>query len=159
MEKITPQHGWLLQQDRAVAWLRVAFALVAVTVIPLNPSRKARSQTLSLFSLGSFFVCSLAILKFTRWKKFASEGIRLVTARFDLIWITLGIFWHALGTTDGVFSYVERLLSLKLYVSHRQCLLSLNERIAEPELYNCPPHEGNAAIIGNTSRPNELRCL
>jgi signal transduction histidine kinase len=105
MEKITPQDGWLLQRDRAVAWLRVAFALVAVTVIPLNPSRLSTFPTLSLFSLGSFFIYSLAILELTRRKKFTSGSIlRLVTTCFDLIWITLIVFSTG-GTRTPFFFY------------------------------------------------------
>jgi signal transduction histidine kinase len=104
MEKITPQDGWLLQRDRAVAWLRVAFALVAVTIIPLNPSRISNFPTLSLFSLGSFFVYSLAILELTRRKKFTSGSIRLITTCFDLIWITLIVFSTG-GTRTPFFFY------------------------------------------------------
>jgi signal transduction histidine kinase len=104
MEKISPQDGWLLQRDRAVAWLRVAFALVAVTVIPLNPSRISNFPTLSLFSLSSFFVYSLAILELTRRNKFTSGSMRLVTTCFDLIWITLIVFSTG-GTRTPFFFY------------------------------------------------------
>ncbi len=61
-DKFTLEDGWLLQRERAVAWLRVAFALLAVVVIQLNPDRVALFPTLSVFSLGSFLGYSVIVL-------------------------------------------------------------------------------------------------
>jgi signal transduction histidine kinase len=51
VEKFTLEDDWLLHRERAVAWLRVGFAVVGVIVIQLNPERVARFPvTLVLFS-------------------------------------------------------------------------------------------------------------
>ena len=55
VEKSTLEDDWLLHRERAVAWLRVGFAALAVIVIQLNPERVARFPLLSFFSLSSFF--------------------------------------------------------------------------------------------------------
>ena len=60
------EDGWLLQRVTAVAWLRVAFAVVAVLVIQLNPERVARFPSLSFVSLISFLLYSLVVLYFAR---------------------------------------------------------------------------------------------
>jgi len=44
VEKFTLEDDWLLHRERAVAWLRVGFAVVGVIVIQLNPERVARFQ-------------------------------------------------------------------------------------------------------------------
>ena len=71
-DKITPEDGWLLQRVTAVAWLRVAFAVVAVLVIQLNPERVTRFPTLSFVSLISFLLYSLVVLYFARRSELAS---------------------------------------------------------------------------------------
>ena len=68
-DKITPEEGWRLQRELAVAWLRVAFALVAVVVIQLNPERVARFPEFSFFSLITFVVYSAIV--------FISRGVAI----------------------------------------------------------------------------------
>jgi len=63
-EKTALEQDWILQREKAVTWLRVAFAVVAIAVIQLNPSRVARFPALSIFTLGSFFLYSVAALYF-----------------------------------------------------------------------------------------------
>jgi signal transduction histidine kinase len=103
-EKITLEAGWLLQRERLVAWLRVAFAALAILVVQLNPSRIARFPTLSLISLGSFFVYSLAVLYLARRRKFISQGTDVGTTVFDITGIALIVFSTG-GTRTPFFFY------------------------------------------------------
>jgi signal transduction histidine kinase len=103
-EMITPEEGWLLQREKLMAWLRVAFAIVAVVVIQLNPSRTARFPTLSVVSLGSFLFYSLLILELVRRQKIVSKKIGLLTACLDSVWIFLIVFSTG-GTRTPFFFY------------------------------------------------------
>lgn len=89
---ITPEEGWLLQREKMMAWLRVAFAIVAVIVIQLNPSRTGRFPTLSVVSLGSFLFYSLIILELARRRKVLAKNIGIFTACLDSLWIFLIVF-------------------------------------------------------------------
>jgi signal transduction histidine kinase len=102
--KITPEQGWLLRRERAVAWLRVGFAAVAVLVIQLNPERVARFPALSLFSLSSFLLYSLIILYFTQRKPNASSRIGILTTSLDVVWIAVIVFSTG-GTRTPFFFY------------------------------------------------------
>ena len=104
VEKITPEQGWLLQRERAVAWLRVVFAALAVLVIQLNPDRVARFPALSLFSLSSFLLYSLIILYFTQRKPNASSRIGILTTSLDVVWIAAIVFSTG-GTRTPFFFY------------------------------------------------------
>ena len=104
VEKITPEHGWLLQRERAVAWLRVAFAAVAVLVIQLNPERVARFPELSFFSLGTFLLYSSVVLYFTERKRSTSSAISVLTTAVDVVWIALIVFSTG-GTRTPFFFY------------------------------------------------------
>jgi glucose-6-phosphate-specific signal transduction histidine kinase len=53
---MTPQDQWILQKERVLAWLRVGFAIVAVLLIQLNPTRTAGFPLLAYLSLGSFLL-------------------------------------------------------------------------------------------------------
>jgi len=103
-EKITPELGWLLQRERAVAWLRVAFAALAVVVIQLNPERVARFPALSSFSLISFFFYSLAMLHLARQNKRISPPIGILTNSLDVVWIAVIVFSTG-GTRTPFFFY------------------------------------------------------
>jgi signal transduction histidine kinase len=102
--KITPEEGWRLQRERAVAWLRVAFALVAVVAIQLNPERVARFPELSFFSLISFLLYSLAVLYLARRNKITSSPIGIVTTSLDVVWIAIIVFSTG-GTRTPFFFY------------------------------------------------------
>jgi signal transduction histidine kinase len=101
---MTPQDQWLLQKEKALAWLRVAFAIVAVAVIQLNPARVARFPVLSSFSLGSFLLYSLAILYLAQRKDFDARKVAVTTTCLDLIWISLIVFSTG-GTRTPFFFY------------------------------------------------------
>jgi len=53
VEKFTLEDDWLLHRERAVAWLRVGFAVVGVIVIQLNPERVARLMLYGTFARGA----------------------------------------------------------------------------------------------------------
>lgn len=103
-EKITPELGWLIQRERAVAWLRVVFAAVGVVVIQLNPERVARYPALSSFSLISFFFYSLVILYLARRNKLTGSAIGILTNSLDVVWIAVIVFSTG-GTRTPFFFY------------------------------------------------------
>jgi signal transduction histidine kinase len=102
--KITPDVGWLLQRERLVAWLRVAFAALAILVVQLNPSRIALFPVLSLISLGLFFLYSLVILCLARQNKLLSKNTGLATSVLDVAGIALIVFSTG-GTRTPFFFY------------------------------------------------------
>ncbi len=101
---MTPQEQRILQKERALAWLRVGFAVVALVVIQLNPSRVARFPVLSALSLWSFFVYAIFVVYVTRGEKLGSEKIGLSTTCLDLAWISLIVFSTG-GTRTPFFIY------------------------------------------------------
>ena len=104
LEKITPEEGWLLRRERAVAWLRVAFAVVAVLVIQLNPERAARFPALSSFSLITFLVYRLVVLSLAWRNKLTSGPLGILTTSLDVVWIAVIVFSTG-GTRTPFFFY------------------------------------------------------
>lgn len=104
IERLTPEDSWLLQREKAVAWLRCVFAFVAVVVIQFNPDRIARFPTLSMYTLGSFLLYSLVILELTRRRKLGSAAVGFVTTSLDVVWIALIVFSTG-GTRTPFFFY------------------------------------------------------
>ena len=105
-QKITPEVGWLLQRERFVAWLRLAFAAVAIVIVEfINPSRIARFPTLSLFSVALFFLYSLVLLYLAQQKKLISKNMSLATTALDVIGIALIVFSTGGTRTPFVFYY------------------------------------------------------
>jgi signal transduction histidine kinase len=102
--QITPEEGWLLQREQAVAWLRMAFALVAVVVIQLNPERADRFPELSSFSLITFFLYSLAIVRFTWRGRLPSSPMSILLTVLDIVWIAVIVFSTG-GTRTPFFFY------------------------------------------------------
>ena len=105
IDKVTPEKGWLLRRERAVAWLRVVFAGVAVVVIQLNPERVARFPELSFISLTSFFVYSLAVLYLAWRNKFTSSPLGILTTSLDVVWIAVIVFSTGGSRTPFFFYY------------------------------------------------------
>ena len=105
IDKITPEQGWLLRRERAVAWLRVVFAAVAVVVIQLNPDRVDRFPELSLISLSSFFVYSLVVLYLAWHNKLTSSPVGILTNSLDVVWIALIVFSTGGSRTPFFFYY------------------------------------------------------
>jgi signal transduction histidine kinase len=103
--KITPEIGWLLQRERLVAWLRVAFAFVAILVVEfINPSRTARFPLLSVFSICLFLIYGLVLLHLARKSKLLSTSTALLTTALDVIGIALIVFSTG-GTRTPFFFY------------------------------------------------------
>jgi signal transduction histidine kinase len=105
IDKVTPEDGWLLRRERAVAWLRVVFAAVAVVVIQLNPERVARFPELSFVSLTSFFVYSLAVLYLAWRNKLTSAPLGVLTTALDVVWIAVIVFSTGGSRTPFFFYY------------------------------------------------------
>ena len=105
IDKITPEEGWLLRRERAVAWLRVAFAAVAVFVIQLNPERVALFPELSFISLSSFFLYSLVVLYLAWHNKLTSSSLGIVTNSLDVVWIAVIVFSTGGSRTPFFFYY------------------------------------------------------
>ncbi|HXG53580.1 MAG TPA: sensor histidine kinase [candidate division Zixibacteria bacterium] len=89
---MTPQDHWLLQKEKGLAWLRVAFAVVAMAVVQINPLRIARFPLLSYLSLSGFLLYSVAILYLVRRENPDSRKIGFVTTCLDLVWVSLIVF-------------------------------------------------------------------
>lgn len=89
---MTPEDQWHLQREKGLAWLRAGFAIIAVTVIQLNPSRMARFPWLSYSSLVLFLLYSLVILFLTQREKTNSRKIAIATTGLDLVWVSLIVF-------------------------------------------------------------------
>ncbi|MGH7798690.1 MAG: sensor histidine kinase [Candidatus Binatia bacterium] len=105
IDKITPEEDWLLRRERAVAWLRVAFAAVAVVIIQLNPERVALFPELSFISLSSFFVYSLVVLYLAWHNKLTSSPLGILTNSLDVVWIAVIVFSTGGSRTPFFFYY------------------------------------------------------
>jgi signal transduction histidine kinase len=104
LKRITPEESWLAQREKAVAWMRVAFAAVAVVVIQLNPERVARFPELSAFSLGSFFLYSVVVLYLALHNKLTSPRLGILTNSLDVVWVAAVVFSTG-GTRTPFFFY------------------------------------------------------
>ena len=103
-EKFTLEDDWLFERERAVAWLRVAFAILAVVVIKLNPERVARFPWLSVVSLSSFLIYSLVILYLAKKNKLTHSPLGILTNSLDVVWIAVIVFSTG-GTRTPFFFY------------------------------------------------------
>ena len=103
-EKTALEQDWILRREKAVTWLRVGFAAVAIAVIQLNPDRVARFPSLSIFTLWSFFVYSIVALYLSskNWRK--ASRIGAITTSMDVVWIAL-IVYSTGGTRTPFFFY------------------------------------------------------
>ena len=89
---MTPQDQWLLQKEGVLAWMRLGFAVVAIAVIQVNPSRAARYPSLSYLSLVFFLIYSLGVLYWVRQEKANFKRIGPITTCLDLLWASLIVF-------------------------------------------------------------------
>jgi len=105
MTATTPlEEGWIFEREGALAWLRLAFAVLAILVIPLNPSRITIFPILSIVSLVTFLAYSIAILWLVRKKNFDSSRIVTITTTLDVISIALIVFSTG-GSRTPFFTY------------------------------------------------------
>lgn len=98
------EEDWIRQRERAVACLRVAFAVLAIAVIQLNPSRVARFPALSSFSLYSFLIYSLFALYFAWKNRLGSASVGTITTALDVVWLSV-IVYSTGGTRTPFFFY------------------------------------------------------
>jgi signal transduction histidine kinase len=101
---MTLQDQWTLQKEKVLAWLRVGFAIVAVIVIQLNPTRIAGFPVLSYLSFGSFLIYSLFVLYITTRERTFSKAFGFITTALDLVWVSLIVFSSG-GTATPFFVY------------------------------------------------------
>ena len=104
VEKTPLEQEWILQRETAVAWLRLAFAVLAIAVVQLNPSRIARFPVLSEFSLGAFLLYSIGALYFARKSRFGAGRAGMISTALDVVWIAL-IVYSTGGTRTPFFFY------------------------------------------------------
>lgn len=103
-EKPPLEEGWIVEREKALAWLRLAFAILAIIVIQLNPSRVARFPVLSTFSLIAFLFYSVAILWLLRKNLVGSTRLIAITTPMDVAWIALIVFSTG-GSRTPFFTY------------------------------------------------------
>lgn len=98
------EESWFLERERAVAWLRLAFAVLAIAVIQLNPERVARFPLMSALVLVAFLIYSsiALVLVVRRNSVFSSFGS--VATGLDVVWIALIVFSTG-GTRTPFFFY------------------------------------------------------
>ena len=101
---MTPQDQWILQKEKVLAWLRVGFAVIAVAVIQVNPTRVSGFPLLSYLSFGSFLIYSLAVLYVTTRERTYSEAFGFITTSLDLVGVSLIVFSTG-GTATPFFVY------------------------------------------------------
>ena len=98
------EHEWFRERERIAAWLRLVFAVIAIVVIQLNPSRVARYPALSTVVLISFLIYSAGAL-WLAWKnKFPLTSLGAITTALDTIWIAFIVISTG-GTRTPFFFY------------------------------------------------------
>ena len=98
------EHEWFRERERAVTSLRLAFAVLAIIVIQLNPSRVAHYPALSKVILISFLLYSAAAVWMVWKNKFPLTSFGAITTALDTIWIALIVISTG-GTRTPFFFY------------------------------------------------------
>ncbi|HEX6770014.1 MAG TPA: hypothetical protein VF208_11735, partial [Candidatus Binatia bacterium] len=98
------EQSWFVERERAAAWLRLAFAMVAIAVIQLNPARVTRFPQMSSIALWTFLVYSVVALVFVARQNFALLRLGALTTALDVVWIALIVFSTG-GTRTPFFFY------------------------------------------------------
>lgn len=98
------ENEWFRERERAVAWLRLGFAILAIAVIQLNPSRIARYPALSTVTLSSFLIYSAGAVWLVWKDKFPLASLGAITTALDTIWIAF-IVVSTGGTRTPFFFY------------------------------------------------------
>lgn len=104
VSKTPLEEGWIIEREKALAWLRLAFAVLAIVVIQLNPSRIALFPLLSMLSLATFLVYSACILYLIHKNIVSSTRLIAVTTPIDVLWIAF-IFFSTGGSRTPFFTY------------------------------------------------------
>jgi signal transduction histidine kinase len=98
------EHEWFRERERAVSSLRLAFAVLAIIVIQLNPSRVAHYPALSKVILISFLLYSAAAVWMVWKNKYPLTSFGAITTALDTIWIALIVISTG-GTRTPFFFY------------------------------------------------------
>src|SRR4026207_2397178 len=98
------EHEWFRERERAASWLRLAFAVIAIFVIQLNPSRVARYPSLSAVTLISFLIYSAGAVWLVWKNKFPFISLGPISTALDTIWIALIVISTG-GTRTPFFIY------------------------------------------------------
>lgn len=98
------EREWVHERERAASWLRLAFAIIAILVIQLNPSRTARYPALSTTVLMSFLIYSAGAVWLLRNNRFPPPALGAITTALDTIWIALIVISTG-GTRTPFFFY------------------------------------------------------
>ncbi len=98
------EESWFLERERAVAWLRLAFAVLAIAVIQLNPERVARFPLMSGLVLVSFLIYSAIALVLVVRRNSVFSSFGSVATALDVVWIALIVFSTG-GTRTPFFFY------------------------------------------------------
>ena len=98
------EHEWFRERERAASWLRLAFAVIAIFVIQLNPSRVARYPALSTVTLISFLIYSAGAVWLVWKNKFPFTSLGPISTALDTIWIALIVISTG-GTRTPFFIY------------------------------------------------------
>lgn len=86
------EESWIVEREKALAWLRLAFAILAIAVIQLNPSRVERFPMLSVLSLTTFLAYSAVILYLLYRSRVGSSRLIVITTPIDMLWVALIVF-------------------------------------------------------------------
>jgi signal transduction histidine kinase len=98
------EHEWFRERELTAAWLRLAFAAIAIVVIQLNPSRVARYPALSTFVLISFLIYSTGALWLVWKNKRLLTSLTTISTALDTIWIAFIVISTG-GTRTPFFFY------------------------------------------------------
>jgi signal transduction histidine kinase len=98
------EHEWFRERELTAAWLRLAFAVIAIVVIQLNPSRVARYPALSAVVLISFLIYSTGAVWLVWKNKLLLTSLGTISTALDTIWIAFIVISTG-GTRTPFFFY------------------------------------------------------
>ena len=111
-----------MERERAVAWLRLGFALLAIAVIQLNPSRIARYPALSTITLVSFVIYSVTAVWLVYKSKLPLASLGGITTALDTIWIAFIVISTGGTRTPFFFYYSFPIITASLRWGYRGSL-------------------------------------
>jgi len=115
VDKTPLEESWFWERERAVAWMRLIFAILAIAVIQLNPARTSRFPLLSNIALGSFPFYSMAALYFTLKRTVAATQLAAIIATaLDIVWICIIVLSTGGSRTPFFFYYSFPVISASL---------------------------------------------
>lgn len=98
------ENEWFVERERAMAWLRLGFAVLAITVIQLNPARVARFPALSTTILVLFLIYSAVAVWLAHRGKLPHAWLGPIATALDVIWVAFIVISTG-GTRTPFFFY------------------------------------------------------